>query len=57
MSVDTDDGDYETLGVEAADLGRYDAVEFDIDAVVIIDEHNDDAWVQSDSAIGLAHMR
>lgn len=59
MAVRTDDSDteYRTIGVEAAELERYAEVNLEDGDVVIYDRENEDAWVQSASAIGLEFMR
>jgi hypothetical protein len=51
------DIEYNTVGVDAAELRQYAGVRLDGGAVVIYDEDNENAWFQSDSAIGLAFVR
>jgi hypothetical protein len=52
-----DDSEYKTIGVDAAELQQYAEVVLESGEVVIYDEDNEDAWVQSASAIGLEFMR
>ncbi|MEF8851882.1 MAG: hypothetical protein V5A44_10535 [Haloarculaceae archaeon] len=57
MAVRTgDDTEYQTVGMDAAELQRYAEVTLESGEVVIYDEENEDAWVQSASAIGLEFM-
>jgi len=59
MSVDTTDGDeeYGTVGVEAVVLERYAAVELENREVIVYDREDEEAWIQSESAVGLAAVR
>lgn len=58
MAVRTGDGDtdYQTVGVDASEMTRYDHVTLEAGEVIIYDEGNEDAWLQSTSAIGLEFM-
>jgi hypothetical protein len=58
MSAHTDDdSEYNTVGADAAELRGYAEVHLDSGGVIIYDEENEDAWIQSGSAIGLEFMR
>jgi hypothetical protein len=50
------DTEYNTVGVDAAELRRYAAIRLDSGDVVIYDEDSESAWIQSPSAIGLEYM-
>jgi len=59
MAVRTDDSttDYQTIGMDATELGQYADVSLDDGQVIIYDKDNEEAWVQSHSAIGVEFMR
>lgn len=58
MSVPAgDETEYRTVGIDAADLQRYGAVTLEGGDVIIYDQNDEAAWIQSDSAIGLEFMR
>jgi len=56
MSVTDEDTEYQTVGTDAADLQRYDDVTLEDGKVLIYDQDNEAAWIQSTSAIGLEFM-
>jgi len=58
MSVRTDDDEtrYRTVGMDATELQRYADVSLENGEVIIYDRDNEAAWIQSESAIGLAFM-
>lgn len=58
MSVRTSDDEarYRTVGMDAAELQRYADVTLENGEVIIYDEDNEAAWIQSESAIGLEFM-
>lgn len=57
MSVRTDDdAEYGTVGVDAAELERYDHVTLETGEVIVYDQDDENAWIQSGSAIGLEFM-
>jgi len=58
MSVRTDDDEtqYRTVGMDATELERYADVTLENGEVIIYDQDNEAAWVQSESAIGLEFM-
>jgi hypothetical protein len=58
MSVRTGDDEtrYQTVETDAADLQRYAAVTLEDGEVIIYDQDNESAWIQSESAIGLEFM-
>jgi len=59
MAVRTDDSgtEYRTIGMDATELQQYADVSLDDGQVIIYDEDNEHAWVQSHSGIGLEFMR
>jgi hypothetical protein len=58
VAARTGDGDteYGTVGVDARELGRFADVTLEDGEVIVYDQENEDAWVQSSSAIGLEFM-
>ncbi len=57
MSARTgDDTEYQTVGTGATELQRYAAIRLETGEAVVYDTRNEDAWIQSDSAVGLAVM-
>lgn len=58
MSVRADDEDteYQTVGVDAAEIKRYAAVTVEDSEVLIYDRDNEDAWIQSPTACSLEAM-
>lgn len=50
------DSEYQTIGVDAAELQRYAEVTLENGEVVIYDQENENAWIQSPSALGLEFM-
>jgi hypothetical protein len=58
MAASTKDGggEFETIGVEAADMSRYEDVQVENGEVIIYDRDVESAWIQSDSALGLEFM-
>jgi len=56
MSARTDDTDYETLGMDAAELDRYAEVTLESGGVIIYDRDNESAWIQADEPIELDSM-
>ena len=50
MSLKTDEHDstLPTVGIHAAAFEPYSAIETDDEALIIYDERNEDAWIQSD---------
>jgi len=58
MSVRTDDDEtqYRTVGMDATELQRYADVTLETGEVIIYDQDNEAAWIQSESAIGLEFM-
>jgi hypothetical protein len=58
MSIRTDDSDpeYRTVGTDATELEPYEDVQLGDGQVIIYDEDNESAWIQSPSAIGLEFM-
>jgi len=58
MSVRTDDEEtrYRTVGMDAAELERYADVTLENGDVIVYDQDNEAAWIQSPSAIGLEFM-
>ena len=53
VSADDDDTRYRTVGMDATELQRYADVTLENGEVVIYDQDNEAAWIQSESAIGL----
>jgi len=49
MTLDTRDdaNDRRSVGIEASSLEQYSAVETDGADLIVYDEENDDAWIQS----------
>jgi len=59
MSVrtgDSEETEYRTVGIDAAEFESYAEVNLESGEVIIYDEDNEDAWIQSPSAIGLEYM-
>jgi hypothetical protein len=56
MSVRTDDAEYDTVGVDAAEMERYAEVTLDSGDVIVYDRDNEDAWIQAGTAIRLEFM-
>jgi hypothetical protein len=57
MAASTDErGEFETIGVEAADMSRYADVQVEDGEVIVYDRDVESAWIQSDSALGLEFM-
>jgi hypothetical protein len=56
VSADDDDTRYRTVGMDAAELGRYADVTLEDGQVIIYDTDNEAAWIQSPSAIGVEFM-
>jgi len=58
MAASTDgDTEYRTVGVDAPELQQYAAVSLEDGEVIIYDQDNEKAWIQSPSALGLEFMR
>jgi hypothetical protein len=55
-SRDSDQTEYRTVGPDAVELESYAEVNLESGEVIIYDEDNEDAWIQSSSAIGLDFM-
>lgn len=51
-----EDDEYEIVGSRAVDFERYAQIRLDGGDVVVYDTQNEDAWVQSDGAIGIELM-
>lgn len=52
MSARTDDGsDYTTVGVDAPRMERYADLTTEDGDVLVYDQDNEDAWIQSDTAL------
>ncbi|MEF8882369.1 MAG: hypothetical protein V5A34_07610 [Halapricum sp.] len=47
-STDTDDTDYQTVGMDAIDFGQYAEVSLEDGGVIIYDRENSDKWIHSD---------
>ncbi|MFA9418247.1 hypothetical protein [Natrinema sp. HArc-T2] len=57
MSTDTTHSNQQpTIGVDAALLERYSAVQTETDQLIVYDERDDDAWIQSDDWIDALTM-
>ncbi|SIS18187.1 hypothetical protein [Natronorubrum thiooxidans] len=57
MSTDTTHPTQQpTIGVDAASLEQYSAVRTETDELIVYDERNEDAWVQSDDWIDALTM-
>lgn len=56
MTLETrDDTDRpHSIGVDAISLERYSTIQTDGDEIILYDEENDDAWIQSDTSVPLA---
>jgi len=52
-----DGAEYQTVGADATEFERYADVRLEEGEVVVYDRDNEEAWIQSESAIGLDHMR
>lgn len=52
----SDDTDYETIGVDASELERYAELNLEDGELVIYDQKNEDAWVQSGAAVEVTSM-
>jgi len=59
MAATPDDApeEYTTVGTDAVDMDGYEDVTLENGDVIVYDAENEDAWVQSASAIGLEFMR
>lgn len=54
MSTRPDDGaEYTTIGVDAPEMERFDAITLEDGDVLVYDRGNEDAWIQSDTAVAL----
>lgn len=49
--------EYTTVGTDANDVDSYEHVTLENGDVIVYDAENEDAWIQSASAIGLAFVR
>ena len=57
MSTDTAHPNKQpTIGVDAALLEQYSAVQTETDQLIVYDEQNEDAWIQSDDWIDALTM-
>jgi len=57
MSTDTTHPDQQpTIGVDAAPLERYSAIQTETDQLIVYNEQNEDAWIQSDDWIDALTM-
>jgi len=58
MSVRTGDDEtrYRTVGMDAAEFQQFADVTLENGEVIIYDQDNESAWIQSESAIGLDFM-
>ncbi|MFD1564477.1 hypothetical protein ACFR99_13075 [Haloarchaeobius amylolyticus] len=57
MSTDTTHPNQQpTIGVDAAPLERYSAVQTETDQLIVYDEQEEDAWIQSDDWIDALTM-
>lgn len=54
---DEDRTEYQTVGTGATEFEQYADVRLEEGEVVIYDRDNEEAWIQSESAIGLDFMR
>jgi len=48
---------YHSVGIDAADLSKFADIRVNHESVIIYDQDNAEAWVQSDAGIGVGHMR
>lgn len=54
MSTRSDDGaDYTTVGVDAPQMERFDAITLEDGDLLVYDRDNEDAWIQTDTAVDL----
>ncbi|WP_161625219.1 DUF7331 family protein [Halosimplex carlsbadense] len=56
MSVTDEAAEYQTVGTDSAELQRYDDVTLEEGKVLIYDQEDETAWIQSTSAIELEFM-
>lgn len=58
MSVRSHDDatEYDSLGVDARELLRYAAITLQDGEVLLYDQKEEDAWIQTDTAVGIETM-